>query len=141
MTRTEICTASMTDRLTAHTTGSRFADGYFTIPYEQRKLAMALFKKYNVTACFSGHFHQNVVAESSWGMPMIVTGPLSMNLYSEISQELSNGEKNGIGMRIVDVGEKGKFTHKWILLDEEEELYEHAIKRCIECSNASNEIS
>lgn len=124
----------MTDRLTAHTTGSRFADGYFTIPYEQRKLAMALFKKYNVTACFSGHFHQNVVAESSWGMPMIVTGPLSMNLYSEISQELSNGEKNGIGMRIVDVGEKGIFTHKWILLDEEEELYEHAIKK--DASNA-----
>jgi len=100
---------------------------------------MALFKKYNVTSCFSGHFHQNVVAETSWGMPMIVTGPLSMNLYSEISHELSNGEKNGIGMRIVDVGEKGQFTHRWILLDEEQELYEHAIKRCIECSSAYNE--
>jgi hypothetical protein len=38
--------------------GSSFADSYFTIPYEQRKIAMTLFKKYNVTACFSGHFHQ-----------------------------------------------------------------------------------
>lgn len=111
--------------------GSKFADGYFTIPYEYRKLAMALFKKYNVTACFSGHFHQNVVAQTSFGMPMIVTGPLSMNLQSEISHELSNGETNGIGMRIVDVGESGKFTHKWTLLDEEEELYEHAIERLV----------
>ena len=39
--------------------GSSFADSYFTIPLEQRKVAMALFKKYNVTGCFSGHFHQN----------------------------------------------------------------------------------
>ncbi|KAL7534048.1 hypothetical protein ACHAXR_005601 [Thalassiosira sp. AJA248-18] len=111
--------------------GSSFADSYFTIPYEQRKIAMALFKKYDVTGCFSGHFHQNVVAETSWGMPMIVTGPLSMNLNSEIANELAKGETNGIGMRVVDVGERGEFTHKWTLLDDEEELYEHAMERCI----------
>lgn len=110
--------------------GSSFADGYFTVPYEYRKLAMTMFKKYNVTACFSGHFHQNVVAETSWGMPMIVTGPLSMNLTSEISHELSNGEVNGIGMRVVDVGERAKFTHNWILLDGEEELFDRAAERC-----------
>ncbi|KAL7545730.1 hypothetical protein ACHAWF_009086 [Thalassiosira exigua] len=92
---------------------------------------MELFKTYNVTACFSGHFHQNVVTESSWGMPMIVTGPLSMNLNSEIANELSNGEPNGIGMRIVDVGERGEFSHKWKLLDNEEELYDQAIQRCM----------
>jgi len=62
---------------------------------------------------------------------MIVTGPLSMNLSSEIAHELSNGETNGIGMRLVDVGERGEFTHEWILLDDEEELYEHAVERCI----------
>mmetsp|Transcript_12912 Transcript_12912/g.27273 ORF Transcript_12912/g.27273 Transcript_12912/m.27273 type:complete len:96 (-) Transcript_12912:451-738(-) len=45
--------------------GSRFEDGYFTIPLAQRKPVMELFKKYNVTACFSGHFHQNVVTEVS----------------------------------------------------------------------------
>ena len=61
---------------------------------------------------------------------MIVTGPLSMNLKSSISRELDNGDVNGIGMRIVDVGEKGAFTHKWTLLDNEEEIFEHAIKRC-----------
>ena len=64
--------------------------------------------------------------------PMIVIGPLSMSLMSEISHELSNsnGETNGIGMRIVDVGEEaGQFTHKWTLLDDEDELYEHAMER------------
>lgn len=61
---------------------------------------------------------------------MIVTGPLSMNLYSSISHELANGEVNGIGMRIVDVGERGEFKHEWTLLDNEEEIFEHAIQRC-----------
>jgi len=110
--------------------GSSFPDNYFTIPYEQRKLAMELFKNYQVTACFSGHFHQNVTAKSSWGMPMIVTGPLSMNLNSEIAGKLNNGETNGIGMRCVDVGKKGQFSHKWMLLDDEDEVYENAVERC-----------
>jgi len=50
-----------------------------------------------------------------------------MNLESEISHELSRGEVNGIGMQIVDVGEMGEFTHKWILLDDEESLFERAL--------------
>ena len=62
---------------------------------------------------------------------MIVTGPLSMNLHSEIGAELSNGETNGIGMRIVDVGDEGKMSHKWVLLDDEQEIYEHAQERCM----------
>lgn len=45
-----------------------------------------------------------------------------MNLTSDIAQELSNGETNGLGMRVVDVGEKDEFTHRWLLLEEEEEL-------------------
>ena len=61
---------------------------------------------------------------------MIVTGPLSMNLHSSISHELSNGEVNGIGMRIVDVGQKGEFKNKWTLLDNEEEIFEYAIACC-----------
>lgn len=121
--------------------GSRFADGYFTVPYAQRKLAMDMFRKYDVSACFSGHFHQNVVAKTSWGMPMIVTGPLSMNLNSEIAHELAQGETNGIGMRVVDVGqERGSFTHEWMLLEEEDELYEHAVERCIRQSTLGTEV-
>jgi hypothetical protein len=64
------------DELTSHSSapsgwgppGTKFEDGYFTIPYEYRKIAMTMFKKFDVTACFSGHFHQNVTALSSWGM-------------------------------------------------------------------------
>ena len=33
-------------------------------------------------------------------------------------------------VHIVDVGEKGEFEHKWTLLDNEEEIFEHAIERC-----------
>lgn len=57
---------------------------------------------------------------------MIVTGPLSMNLYSELAEELSNGETNGIGMRVVDVGERGEFTHKWLLLEEKEQFIQRS---------------
>lgn len=64
--------------------------------------------------------------------PMIVTGPLSMNLFSTDGEELSKGEPNGLGMRLVDVQERGEFTHKWLLLDHEEELYDHAIQRCLD---------
>ena len=85
-------------------------------------MAMILFKRYGVTACFSGHFHQNVIAQTSWGMPMIVTGPLSMTLRSEMSDELSKGEPSGCGMRIVDVGVKGQFKHTFVPLDEDEEF-------------------
>ena len=100
--------------------GTRFPDGYFTIPKEERQLAMILFRRYGVTACFSGHFHQNVIAQTSWGMPMIVTGPLSMPLQSEMSDELSGGEPNGCGMRIVDVGDSGHFDHTFVPLEDEE---------------------
>jgi hypothetical protein len=48
------------------------------MPEQYRQKAMELFKQYRVNACFSGHFHQNLVAKSSSGMDMIVTGPLSM---------------------------------------------------------------
>lgn len=107
--------------------GTAFPDSYFTIPLEYRKVAMNLFKKYHVTACFSGHFHQNVVTKSSWGMDMIVTGPLSMTLSSSIQSDLSD-EKHGVGMRIVDVfaDEKGKFTHEWKLLDEDKPFMDGA---------------
>lgn len=60
---------------------------------------------------------------------MIVTGPLSMNLESDIGKELANGEPNGIGMRVVDVGERGEFAHKWTFLDGEVEIYKDTLRR------------
>jgi len=83
-------------------------DGYFSIPREYRKIALDLFKKYHVSASFSGHFHQNVVSKTDWGMDMIITGPLSVTLESDGKPEQK--DKNGNGIRIVEVQGKG-FEH------------------------------
>uniref|UniRef100_A0A7S2R502 Calcineurin-like phosphoesterase domain-containing protein n=1 Tax=Eucampia antarctica TaxID=49252 RepID=A0A7S2R502_9STRA len=96
-------------------------DSYFCVPKKYRTIALDLFKKYNVTACFCGHFHQNLVSKTSWGMDMIVTGPISMTFESTANkQEIEKGR----GIRIVDVyidqkqkkrtkvGE-GSFTHRF----------------------------
>lgn len=102
--------------------GTNFPDNYFTIPLEYRLTAMSLFRTYGVTACFSGHFHQNVVAKSSWGMDMIVTGPLSMLLRSSSSKQFGP-EPHNIGFRVVDVGaQEGKFKHEFVPLEEPESL-------------------
>lgn len=100
--------------------GDEFPDWYFHVPLERRKEAFKLFKEYKVTACFSGHFHQNLSAKTSWGMDMIVTGPLSLILKSSSKQNLfeekNEEEPDVCGMRIVDVEATGKFTHKFVPL-------------------------
>jgi hypothetical protein len=78
-------------------------------------MAMLLFEEYGVTACFSGHFHQNVVAKASWGMDMIVTGPLSMTLRTTSPEVFAEEEPHGVGMRLVDVQKQG-FTHEFLPL-------------------------
>jgi len=97
--------------------GTKFSDFYFHIPIERRQIAMKLFKEYGVTACFSGHFHQNLEAKSSWGMDMIVTGPLSMPLLSTV---LNAGYDNSltIGIRAVDVTKEG-FVHQFLPLEDQ----------------------
>jgi len=103
--------------------GSQFADSYFNIPKERRKRVLSLFRKHKVKACFSGHFHQNVISKTDWGMDMIITGPLSMTLTS--TDQLSMGEeKQTIGMRVVDVQENS-FQHEFIPL--KKHLY------CVDC--------
>jgi len=94
--------------------GTQFADSYFNIPIERRKLVLDLFRKHKVKACFSGHFHQNVVSKTEWGMDMIITGPLSMMLKSTGNLSLIE-EKQTCGMRIVDVHENS-FEHQFIPL-------------------------
>ena len=104
--------------------GAKFADYYFTVPIEYRKIALDLFKKYDVKACFSGHFHQNVITKTSWGMDMIVSGPLSMLLTSELkdqktlrkSRQEEEEEVHDVGIRIVDVSDDS-FKHKFLSLD------------------------
>jgi len=89
-------------------------DSYFSIQPKYRKVALDLFKKYNVSACFSGHFHQNLVSKTSWGMDMIITGPLSITLESDGKPE--DSEKNGMGIRIVEVQGR-EFKHHFEYFD------------------------
>lgn len=76
-------------------------DSYFPIPKQYRRVALELFRNYQVTAAFAGHFHQNVVSQTSFGMAMIVTGSLSVVLES--SGNTSNDEPKTQGFRIVHV--------------------------------------
>jgi len=85
-----------------------FPDNYFHIPKEYRDIALDLFREYNVDACFSGHFHQNVVSKSSWGMDMIITAPLSITFES--TGKPKQNEDNGRGVRVVNVS-RSAFTH------------------------------
>lgn len=105
-----------------------FSDAYFSIPKKYRMNAMRLFEKFKVSACFSGHFHQNLVSKASFGMDMIVTAPLS--IVFESNGKPKQTEDNAMGIRLVEVvpfrdtDERnqrrslgcGKFTHQFIKL-------------------------
>jgi len=101
-----------------------FPDSYFHIPLKYRTGVLELFREYQVDACFSGHFHQNLVSKSSFGMDMIITSSLSMVFDS-------NGKPPGQdpsvrGIRVVNVctgdkGERGTYSHHFKPLEEEEE--------------------
>lgn len=78
-----------------------FPDSYFSVPKTYRKIALDLFHKYKVSACFSGHFHQNLISKSSQGMDMIVTAPLSMVFDS--TGKSGQKEVNTRGIRVVTV--------------------------------------
>ena len=89
---------------------------------------MNLFREYNVAAYFGGHFHQNLVSETSFGMKMIITGPLSAMLESSEKKRRQTeivkrgNDKNNpllneaetLGLRVVEVSENGSFRHEFI---------------------------
>lgn len=90
-------------------------DSYFVIPLEMRRKVLALFEEYGVRAAFAGHFHQNVVSESKFGMAMITTSSLSIVLKSTgVPHDFD--EPNTRGMRIVRVGQDGSFGHRFVSL-------------------------
>ncbi len=64
-------------------------------------MALDLFRKYGVNAAFTGHFHQNVITKSSWGMDHIITSSLSVVFNS--SGKPKQAEENGRGIRLVEV--------------------------------------
>ena len=105
--------------------GGGFPDSYFHIPIHQRNIFMNLFREFGVTACFSGHFHQNLVSKSSWGMDMIITSSLSM-VFESTGKPETFTEVNARGVRLVEVeapvddnGEQqqGKITHRFIPIE------------------------
>jgi serine/threonine-protein phosphatase CPPED1 len=80
-------------------------DSYFHIPLCRRRGVMSLCQEYRVTACFAGHYHQNLLAQSSWGMPMIITAAIcNFNLQST-AKDLTVPEHSVLqaGVRIVTV--------------------------------------
>ncbi|KAL7558158.1 hypothetical protein ACA910_016213 [Epithemia clementina (nom. ined.)] len=94
--------------------GPDVKDSYFVIPRTVRRKVLALFAKYKVTAALAGHFHQNLVSKTSFGMHMIVTSSLSMVLQSTgIPKEFHEPRTRGI--RIFDVN-GDKFAHQFITI-------------------------
>eukprot|EP00980_Cylindrotheca_fusiformis_P010934 scaffold2499_cov125-Cylindrotheca_fusiformis.AAC.25 len=99
--------------------GGGKTDGYpekvFMIPKSRRIAVMKLFEEFGVTAAFSGHFHQNLISLSSFGMPMIVTSSLSL-VYNSTGKPKGT-EPNTRGVRIVEVGDTaGAFAHHFVSL-------------------------
>eukprot|EP00814_Leptocylindrus_danicus_P003417 CAMPEP_0116022490 /NCGR_PEP_ID=MMETSP0321-20121206/11021_1 /TAXON_ID=163516 /ORGANISM="Leptocylindrus danicus var. danicus, Strain B650" /LENGTH=501 /DNA_ID=CAMNT_0003493577 /DNA_START=523 /DNA_END=2028 /DNA_ORIENTATION=+ len=90
-----------------------FPDHYFHIKRENRQLALNLFREYGVTASFCGHFHQNLVSKTKWGMHHIVTAPLS--IYFESTGKPLQEEENGVGFRLIRV-RQGHFEHEFVKL-------------------------
>jgi len=102
-------------------TGPAVPDAYFPIPKKYRMEALSLFKEYGVAAAFSGHFHQNMVSKTSWGMDMIVTSALSA-VFESNGKPADFNEPTALGIRIVDVEEDDKtgqtsFQHRFVPLD------------------------
>jgi hypothetical protein len=100
--------------------GEYIEDGYFSIPLHERTKVMSLCKQYQVDACFSGHYHQNNVAQTSWGMPMIVTGAICNWLIESTGKDLTiaDNQTPGAGIRVVEVNDQSEkgFTHRYELV-------------------------
>jgi len=79
----------------------KFPDSYFSMNLVQREKALELFRRYNVTACFSGHFHQNLISKTSWGMDMIITSSLSVVFESTGKHKHNNRMSTEVGLDIV----------------------------------------
>lgn len=94
--------------------GRGIPDSDFSIPIERRAPVLELFREYNVSAAFAGHFHQNLVSRTSSGMYMIVTSSLSLVFESSGIPSTFN-EPRTRGVRLVSV-EENSFQHKFVSL-------------------------
>lgn len=98
--------------------GDLVPDSYFHITKAIRQPILELFREYNVTAAFAGHFHQNLVSKTSFGMDMIITSSLSV-VFESTGRPKGFKEPNVRGIRIVDVNnDNGSFGHRFVSLPE-----------------------
>lgn len=120
-----------------------FPESYFPIPKRQRIPYLELFAKHQVTACFAGHFHQNLITTGNkFGIPMIITGPLSVVLPStgntqttepftrgfrlvQVHRDREEQERqdgSGHATNLVNAGEQWQsgrnFSHRYIPIDD-----------------------
>lgn len=103
-------------RFTRNGAAFEIDDSYFLIPRIRRERVMELCKRYKVDACFAGHFHQNLIGLSSWGMPMITTSSICNWRLSSSGKDLlvpGNFTPSVPGIRIVEVASEG-FTHDFV---------------------------
>ena len=90
-------------------------DRKFHICRRYRDRVMNLFRDYHVRACFAGHFHQNHVAWSSFGMEMVITSSLSMVFESSGIEATATEPKGVRGVRVVEVQQKA-YQHRFLPL-------------------------
>lgn len=79
-------------------------DEYFNIPTERRMRYLELFKRYQVSYIFAGHYHRNAFGTYE-GMEMVTTGPVGHPLGEDPS-----------GLRIINI-QGGKIQHQYFSLD------------------------
>lgn len=92
-------------------------DGYFSINISERTKVMDLCKKYQVDGCFCGHYHQNNMAQTSWGMPVITTAAICNWMLESTGKDMGDedNETPGAGVRIVEVNDQSEkgFSHRY----------------------------
>jgi serine/threonine-protein phosphatase CPPED1 len=97
--------------------GEFISDSYFPVGRKERAPVMELCRRYGVSGCFAGHYHQNLVSRASWGMPMIVTAGLcGWGIESTGKDRAKEENQNpGPGVRVVDVSDSlpDGFTHRY----------------------------
>jgi hypothetical protein len=105
------------NRFTRSGADFEIGDSYFAIPKVRRERVMELCKLYKVDACFAGHFHQNLMGVSSWGMPMITTSSICNWRLSSTGKDASvagNFTPSVPGIRVVDVNSDEGFSHEFV---------------------------
>jgi hypothetical protein len=90
-------------------------DSYFPIGLTNRTPVLELCRQYKVDACFAGHYHQNLVNSTSWGMPMVTTAGICGWQIESSEKDLSLpcNLTPGPGVRVVRVDDtlEGGFMH------------------------------